>query len=242
MQTESCRDERTARRAELYDALATLRDGAEGHARDRAWTTVYRYIRRVLPDDRAADARQDALVAILESIDGLRAATPSSAVGWVHSICRSRRIDTHRATCRHRACPFEDGSTHAATAEPLSPAVEVAPLVVAAFLERVESHIARTEQSPEARARRRAQAAATLYRTALNESLSEIAMRLDAHVSPELLTKWVERGRSVVIETIEAEGARDPDVADLFEPFAELAARRRIDAGVPRPGRCSRIP
>jgi DNA-directed RNA polymerase specialized sigma24 family protein len=240
MRTEPCRDERTARREELFDALAMLRDGAEGRARDRAWTTVYRYVRRVLPDDRAADARQDALVAILESVDELRAASPGSAAGWVHSICRSRKIDAHRAACRRRAAPFDDTRTPAGNAEPATPAVELAPHVVAAFLERVASHIVRTEGCPDVRARRRLQAAATLYRTALDESLSEIAMRLDTHVSLELLTKWVERGRTVVIETIEAERARDPDLADLFAPFAELAARRRVDAGILRPARRSR--
>lgn len=65
-------------------------------------------------------------------------------------------------------------------------------------------------------------------------------MALELTVSLTLLAKWIERGRAVIVATIEAEREHDPDAADFFAPFATPALERRADAGQPRPDRRSR--
>jgi DNA-directed RNA polymerase specialized sigma24 family protein len=224
---------------ELFSALGVLRFGAqEGAAeRDRAWLTVVRETRRLLPTDE--DARQDALVSILESAAGLRATSAPRAAAWVRAVCRNGAIDGYRRRSTTRLVPLDDASPSAQCEDARPSPPEAAEVVVHAFLDRVDLHLATRHASLELRRRRRTQALAALRRTALKESLSEIAASLGLAISLELLAKWIERGRAVIVAAVEADRLVDPDAAELFEPFADLARKRRADAGLPRPGRRS---
>lgn len=236
MRNESCRDERTARREELFGALVLLRETplGSGDARTHAWKVVQRHVYRVLPAE-CEDERQAALLAVLESVDTLRATSPGSAAGWVRSVCRNQRIDAHRARHVGRDCSYEDTRVASNADEPVP--VEYAERVLDAFMARVDLHLDRIDLVPAARARRRTQAVVALRRLALEEPLPEIAKHLRLDVSLDLLTKWVERGRVVILATVADDRQRDPDVAELFAPLAELARERRADAGRPRPER-----
>lgn len=238
MRTESCRDEHEAHREELFGALVYLRQPhpAPTEAASTAWRAVMRHVERTLPRGDCEDDRQAALLAILESVGSLRATTPASAAGWVRRICRNERIDGHRRRHLGRDAPYDEGRAHAPSAEPMPP-VELVERVLDAFVARIDGYLVTTSLRPSWRARRRLQAVVALRRLALEEPLAEVACRLGLNVSLTLLTKWVERGRSVILATIEHDRARDPDVADFFVPLAELARARRSDAGRPRPER-----
>jgi DNA-directed RNA polymerase specialized sigma24 family protein len=236
MRTESCRDEHTARREELFGALVQLRESpsSPNGGASHAWDVVVRHVHRMLPTD-CEDERQAALLAVLESVGALRATSPASAAGWVRTICRNHRVDAHRARHVGRDKSYDDGRAHS-TGEPDLPA-ELAERVLDAFALRVDAHLERSLLRPATRARRRTQAMVALRRLALEETLPEIAEHLSLDVSLDLLTKWVERGRAVVLATIAHDREREPDVADFFAPLAELALERRADAGRPRPER-----
>lgn len=235
MQLESCRDERTARREELFGALASLRDAPAAPDRSGAWKIVQRHVHRALPPE-CEDERQSALLAVLESAATLRATSAVGAAAWVRAVCRNQRIDAHRARHVGRDTPFDDGHAHASTAS-ADPPAELSDRVIDAFIARVDQYLAYSALRPSTRARRRTQAIVAVRRLALEDSLPEIAEGLALTISVELLTKWVERGRAVILATIEYDRGRDPDVADLFAPFADLALARRVDAGRPRPDR-----
>lgn len=234
-----CSDVGTVRErtAEALDALTALRGGGADALHADAWRTIAAYVRRVLPTRRDEDERQDALLAILESVHALHCTNGPSAAAWIRAICRNRLIDRHRRRGGRTFVALDAPPVQLAEASGLP--AELALTVVAAFAERIDEHLARVESRPSVRERRRAQAIAALRRTALDQSLPEIAMSLELSVSLTLLAKWVERGRAVIVATIEAERERDPDAADFFAPFAELALERRADAGKPRPGRRS---
>ncbi len=239
MTTRPVGPDRTFAIDELFNALGVLRSRPpEGSGeRDRAWLTLVRETRRLLPTDE--DARQDALVSILESASELRATSAPRAAAWVRAVCRNGAIDGYRRRSTTRLVPLDDASPSAPCEDARPAPPEVAELVVHAFLDRVDLHLATRHASLELRRRRRTQALAALRRTALEESLPEIAASLGLAISLELLAKWIERGRAVIVSAIEADRLVDPDAAELFEPFADLARKRRADAGLPRPGRRS---
>lgn len=218
----------------LFVALEVARD--EGDRRSPratgAWRTIEAHVRRVLPREEQADARQDALVAIHGALQSLRATSPASVGSWVRTICRNLEIDGHRRARCSGAVPFEEHFGARAAVAALAIPPEQAQVVLDAFIERVDHHLA---AAPRSRTTRRVQAVVALRRLALDESLPEIAARLDLAISPMLLTKWVERGRKVIIETVEGEA--DRDLADFYEPLARLARERRADASIPRPSR-----
>lgn len=205
--------------------------------RKTAWLAITTFVRRVLPADADADARQAALLAILESVKSLRATTPARAAAWVRVVCRNELIDLLRCGRGSRLTSLDDPADPIELdgATPLSR--DAAHRVVDAFVERIELHLRTRYADPVVRERRLVQALATLRRTALEESLPEIARHLDLTISLELLTKWIERGRKVIVDTVEADRVLDPDAADLFAPFADLARGRRADAGRRRPAR-----
>jgi DNA-directed RNA polymerase specialized sigma24 family protein len=213
------------------DAARTERDRTSSRAAE-AWRTIDAHVRRVLPREEQADARQDALVAIHGALQSLRATSPASVGSWVRTICRNLEIDGHRRARCSTAVPFEERFGGRAAATTPAIAVEQAQVVIDAFVERVDQHLGTRLRS---RSTRRVQAVVALRRLALDESLPEIAARLDLSISPVLLTKWIERGRRVIIETVEGEA--DRDLADFYEPLARLARERRADAGIPRPSR-----
>lgn len=230
-----------AAREELLHALTTLRNGdpMPHRRRDHAWKVVIRHVRQVLPGNRSEDDRQDALLAIFGAVGTLRATTPGRATAWVRTICRNRAID-HQRTRRPGTMSLHDSDRQRGLAKQDPLPAELAHVVVAAFIERIDEHLAGGELPDAIRARRRAQALAAIYRLALEESLPEISSRLDLDISLVLLTKWIERGRAVVLDVVEADRARDPDLADFFAPFVDLVLEQRADAGLPRRGR--RVP
>ena len=219
----------------LLDALEVLRDrdfrGAA--ARASAWRAVTAAVRMYLGDDKEEDIRQEVLLAIAESVHNLHATTPGAAIAWVRAICRNTRAETYR---RRGRTPLG----HAVTidlvnlrAEPI-PSVEMVPAIIESFIARVARHLERVEPCPRARERRLRQAIACVRRTVLDESIEELRPRVAPDATADLIAKWVERGRALVIEVANAEGRDDEDAAALFRPFADAAARRRADVGLPR--------
>lgn len=218
---------------ELHEALTQLRSyDSQGPQSARAWAVVEREARRLLPKD--PDARQDALVAIYESVHTVRAPSPPSAAAWLRAVCRNRLVDGLR---RRRGGRSLDSGDPAALGEEPLPVREAASAVIAAFLARVEVFLASKHPVGNCRSRRRLHAIVALRRIALEQPLAEIAHDLGLSVTDDLLAKWVERGRAVIVATVAHDRVVDPDAAELFAPFAELALTRRADAGRPRPNR-----
>lgn len=222
----------------LLDALRVLREGdiAQASRRAAAWHRVAVAIQMFLPRDQDEDLRQEVLIAVTEHAHALRATCPGGAAAWLRAVCRNHRAESYRALARNPlgyGVPLEQ-APHAS--EPL-PSLDVVPAIVDAFLLRVRSHLDQSEPRKALRERRYLHALATVRRTVLDESLEEVRAVVWPPATSELIAKWVERGRRVVIATVEAEQLTDPDAAALFEPFAEAARRRRRDAGLPRPSR-----
>jgi len=222
---------------ELFTAIAAIRcDPSDSAATRAAWRQVDRYVRRIAPRAADEDLRQDILVSIIHGVRSLRADDAVGAAAWVRSVFRSRRADEFRRPHARRLT----GDERDRQGEPVAPVSippEVAERVLVAFDERVERFLAESRRKASVSERRRVQAQAALRRVVLEQSLPEIAASLEREVSLPLLAKWIERGRSILVATVEHDRQTDPDLADFFAPIAELALERRADAGVPRPTR-----
>ncbi len=222
----------------LLDALEVLRERDFRGAAERAtaWRAVSAAVTVFISDEREEDIRQDVLLTVAESVHRLRATTPGAAAAWLRTICRNHRAETYR---RRSRTPFGHSvSMDIASigAEP-SLGVDAVPTIVDRFVARVASYLVRTESRPDLRERRLLQAIACVRRTVLEESIEELRPKIAPGAQNDLIAKWIERGRPLVIEVAEAEARDDEDAAWLYRPFAEAAARRRGDAGVPRPAR-----
>ena len=228
----------SCRGRELTDAFTLLRHAPSGtrtHA--IAWRAIDGYVRSCFPRDRDEDVRQEVLLTVALHLGREHGAEIRNAGAWLHVIHRSKRIDEYRAARRVRAESIADAVGVRELG--LTPTVprELAELVVAAFLERVEAFLADTVAHVHIRALRRAQCLAALRRVGLGDTLPDIAEHLALDGSMDLVAKWIERGRAVIVGTVEHDRTNDRDLADFFEPLAELARERRSDAGLPRPGR-----
>lgn len=223
---------------ELYTALDTVRR-ATGARDAAAWLVIEQSVRRALPSHRDEDVRQDALLRIVLHVRDLATDDPVGARAWVHAVCRSQLVNELRARFRLRVVSLDDETKSVELAELRPPPRGLAEPVLRQLDERIVAHARGTARSAASRERRVAQARAAIRRLVLEESLPEVAVLVPA--APPLLTKWVERGRRVVLETIDAERARDPDGAELFDHVATLMRKRRADAGKPRPTRRTRV-
>ncbi len=222
---------------ELFTAIAAIRcEPSDSAATRAAWRQVDRYVRRIAPRAADDDLRQDILVSIIHGVRSLRADDAVGAAAWVRSVFRSRRADEYRRHQALRPTWGEPGRQPEPAARASIPH-GVAERVLAAFDERIERFLAESPRKASVRERRRVQAQAALRRVVLEQSLPEIRASLDRDISLQLLAKWIERGRAILVATVEHDRTTDPDLAEFFAPIAQLALERRADAGVPRPAR-----
>lgn len=227
---------------DLFVALAALRDSdlALAHpANEKHWRTLYRSLRPLFaregPDGE--DDCQEIMVALTSSLGSMRPDTPLRAAAWLRALRANIRADRLRVRGKRAALGLDDleRPVHVASRDPVP--FDRLDGVLAAFEAAVAAELARSEPSHERRATVHLQARATVRRLVLDESTTAIARSLGRDASSDLVSKWIERGRAVVLRTVAVMREHDPDAAELYEVLAELAATRRIDAGRPRPER-----
>ena len=229
------------RACELFQALAALRLSRDPASAENAghWAVVDRYVRVAVGEQTvdAADVSQDVMLVIVMHVTSMRADNPISAAAWVKTICRRVSVDRFRCRPRARHVSIDDPARGIQLVAPEPTRRELVDAVLAAFETRTAMDIDASKRAAHTRELHALQARAAIRRLALGESTSVIARSLGRPVSADLVSKWVERGRGVLLATISRFSELDPEVADLYAPLADLAARRRVDHGVPRPGR-----
>jgi hypothetical protein len=234
---------------ELYESLDRLRGSEDprGFSHRSDWSRVERFLQTTYPRGTEDDARQETLLSVLRNVSRMEATTPKQAAKWIGTIHRRKRVDELRAKksdplAKVRSGP-SDGDEHTDALERV-PATETLHLRsehFAALLETVESKVedSLADETPLTRALRRVQARAALRRVLLDESADEIIPALGVPTPPnrDLLYKWIERGRPLVIAALRCWAQAEPQDREVAEALAELMAERRADAGVPRPSR-----
>lgn len=233
--------EPSPRARELFHALSALRAATHPAGPENAphWAVVDRYVRAVVRvhGPEADDDRQDVLLAIVAHAPAMRAETPVSAAAWVRTICHRVRVDRFRGRARKRHISIDDPDRpiHLVAPEPTQRDL------LDDVLADIEARLLARPGAPEGRERTRRlrtlQARAAIRRLVLGENTGAIARALGRPASADLISKWVERGRGVLIGAISRLTASEPDAAELYAPLVDLATRRRADHGVPRPAR-----
>ncbi|MBZ0121637.1 MAG: hypothetical protein K8H88_31865 [Sandaracinaceae bacterium] len=227
---------------DVFLALAALRDSdlALAHpANEKHWRTLYESLRPVFaregPD--GDDDCQEVMVALTSSLGSMRAETPARAAAWLRAVRANIRTDRLRTRAKRSALSLDDleRPVHVASRDPVP--FDRLDAVLAAFEAAIRKELERIEPSPERRASAQLHAHATVRRLVLGESTTSIARSLGGDASGDLVSKWIERGRAVVLRTVAVMREHDPDTADLYDVLADLAATRRADAGRPRPER-----
>lgn len=227
------------RAQELFSALAAIRTSPvpPAHAHHHEWALIYRYVKTVCGRTHydAEDRVQEVMVAILLSIQNLRAMEPLGACAWIRTICRHALIDAARRS--RPTLPFwEDRQYDRVENETERTPFEQLEAVIASFEDLVAEYLA-TKPRQRWTALRKRQAHVALHRLVLGQSTERIIEGLDVPVSRCTLWKWTERGRAVLIETVAWLHEIDEELGELYAVIAETAARRRRDAGLPRPER-----
>lgn len=235
---------RYAKSVPLFDALCALRDAHD--VRDPslagAWRIVDDAVReRVQANahgfvELVEDAHQVAMIEVAASVHRLRATRPNEASGWLFELCRARTLDAIRTEHRHqlrRDVQVElDGLSGEVPIATIPPDVD---LLWSVLLPHIEA-LARAEPDP---ARRMRTSAATFLRVVDELEADEIAQRIAPEASREVLYKWVERGRPMLLAAIARwrVAARGDIERSVAAQLAELVGVRRADAGVERPAR-----
>lgn len=223
---------RGARSVPAHDPIAALEAiyASDQTARAQGWRAVTALAKRALPGCHDEDARQDALLRAFESVHALRATHGPGIAAWVRTICRHAAIARFRAR-RVMHVPLDLVEHQCAAVDPAWTSASV-DIVIEHISNRIDTHVARMEPEGDRRERRRLQALVALRRTVMGESLDDVARALSLNLSDDLLAKWVERGRPVLVAAL---ADADPEVEELYAGVAALAMRRRADAGRPRP-------
>lgn len=229
----------------LYAALDALRHTADVHAKAHAsaWRTVMRFVQGIRPID--TDAQQETLLRIARNVSTFAGQSTGEAVRWVKTIHTRKNIDAVRKESRDlvaknldRARSDDDAP---ATVESL-PAAEAphSPTALIAFQEhvlaRVDARLIETVPNDAARRHLRRTWARAAYLRLVHELDSDSIVRelgVPESTSKDLISKWVERGRAVLVETLEA-WAADDDRKLAADTLLELVQERRSDAGKSR--------
>jgi hypothetical protein len=242
----------------LYAALDELRTAAQpAHPRHHgAWGIVGAFLAHL--DRRAeADTRQETLIKVLRGVRTFSGQTPGEAVAWLRTVHQRRARDVWRTvqnepvrTALHEQ-RTRDGDETPLVERLAGPALRAdfqreARLDATrdALFARLERHLAATTQSAKVREMRRVQARVAwlrLVREADGAELIRAAAPMEVN-SLDQVYKWVERGRGLLIEVLDAgappqEGETDVDDPDVRAALREIFATRRADAGIARPER-----
>lgn len=178
---------------------------------------------------------QSMMVALVVGIGSTGATTPRRGAAWTRAVRIHLAVDRAREV-EHARSLDDNHRPLRVVVEPETPrgAVET---VLRAFERHVAAFLATHSLDAHARTRRALEARAALRRIVLEERIADIALTLGPEASSALVSKWIERGRSIITDTVDWLRETDPELADVYEFLAELAAERRTDAGCSRPGR-----
>lgn len=226
----------------LYVALDELRSAAEKHARghDSAWRVVAHFVATLRPLDQ--DAQQETLIRISRGIASFAGQSPGEGVRWVKTIHTRKHIDQVRKVTRDPVAQNLDRSRSDEDAQAsveLLPSGEESPSILAlsAFadelMETIDQHLLRTIPNDAARRHLRRTWARAAFMRLVYELDSDSIVRELALADPpskDLISKWVERGRAVIRETLDAWSV--PEERELaVEALRGLIDERRADAG-----------
>jgi len=242
----------------LYAALHELRHAAQpAHPRHHgAWRVVGAFLAHM--DRRAeADTRQETLIKVLRGVSSFSGQTPGEAVAWLRTVHQRLARDVWRAVQKEpvRTALLEQ-RTRDGDESPLVERVEGPPLrpdfkrearldaTRDALFARLERHLIATTPNASIRQMRRVQARVAWLRLVREADAAEL-VRAAAPMevsSLDQVYKWVERGRGLLLEVLDAgvpphEGETDVDDPDIRAALREIFAARRADAGIARPGR-----
>ncbi|MBK8170553.1 MAG: hypothetical protein IPK60_09440 [Sandaracinaceae bacterium] len=232
----------------LYVALDELRGGSDRHSRthDLAWRVVFQFVGTIRPLDE--DAQQETLLRISRAIASFAGQTAGEAVRWVKTVHTRKHIDQVRKSARD---PVAQNLDRARGDDETQPSVELlsaapeAPSVAAlnAFADelfvRVDEELMRTIPRDSARRHLRRTWARAAFLRLVYELDSDAIVRELALTEPpskDLISKWVERGRAVIRDTLDA-WPDDDDRSLVIETLRALMDERRADAGKARNSR-----
>ena len=236
----------------LYRALDGLRASEDPLAPHHApaWSIVRAWIRGRGRGADAEDVEQEALFAVMRNVRRMTAEAPLGAAKWLSTIVRNKNIDHIRSS---RVDALDQGLAHGDN-DPLEglPAdneARATPELLEDRYGRIEEAILRyveqSEPRPSLRPTKRAQGRAAFYRLIREYDSDDVeaAIAFPEPIGKDRLYKWIERGRDVVAQAMQAwaEGAPDDlQIAAIRDVVVETMTSRRADAGQPRPERRKR--
>jgi len=241
----------------LFVALVALRDAAQktGPATDRHWRVVYDWLEATFVPRRADDSEltQRAVLRVMDAVGGLEATSPRAAARWLGTIRKRIAMDASRTRIRARERQVGIGSRVGEVElvdEGPRPDEGGGRGDAHARLEALEESLrdrigtlvdARTQDARK-RVGDRLRADAAIARAVHRRGEAEIRDALGAAAPPsrDALYKWVERGRELVLATLDAWAAEpglSPEQLELLAVYRGILAGRRVDAGKARPAR-----
>jgi len=187
----------------------------------------------------------------------LRAEVPLQARVWVDEIHRHLLVDdarwrktdfVTRGLTRARGDgggagePERSPLDRVVAADPAAPSKQVLEAFLERLLEEVDRHLEETVRSPVKRLGDLKRAEAAVESLVYERSADEIREVLDPGASRELVYKWVERGRAILLAGVDRciALAEEPEEKDGLEALRAIIETRRKDAGKPRPTRRKR--
>jgi DNA-directed RNA polymerase specialized sigma24 family protein len=242
----------------LYAALDELRGAPEpAHPRHAAaWRVVGTFLKRIDPRSEE-DLRQETLIKVLRNVGGFAGRTPGEAVAWLRTVHRNLARDVWRGS--------EHEPVRVALLEERARATDEARLVDRleapdhrparqrdaalegardALFTRLESHLEPLNLRADVCAMRRLHARVAWLRLVAESDAAELerAVQPVEVSSSAQLYKWVERGRLLLIEVLDAwiptlDGETAEDDLHELTTLRGIFAARRADAGVPRENR-----
>ncbi len=238
-------------------ALFALQHALDPRAPELAshWRAVARFIgyqRPNIPDRVLPDGRQEALIAVFESIGTMTAPTADGRRGWLRSVLRNRARDIYRVEVRpiYRVT----GSTIEAEREhPGDAAAEPRSDVLATVRDTLVKHVEAgildipivygvgRSTNTQIASRRVWRAQATVAIDALIFERDGADLAAEHRVSRDVIYKWIERGRPFVLAGLdrwECSVVHDLEGA-IVERARERVSERRADVGLARPERRS---
>ena len=235
----------------LYAALDELRCAEDLHAKKHtnAWRVVMLFVQALRPVD--PDAQQETLLRIARNAKTFAGESPGEAVRWVKTIHTRKSIDAVRKESRDlvaksldRGRADDEGPSVVETiaAAPLAPSHGALLLFQEELLMRVDAMLLRTVPEDSARRHLRRTWARTSFLRLVHELDSDAIVHelsLPATTSKDLISKWVERGRAVLLETL-ADWPADSDSVLAAQALEGVVGERRKDAGRARVGRRKR--
>lgn len=196
------------------------------------WKVLSQYAQASFSD---ADLRQETLIAVGRNVQSFAGDSPLSGIKWLNVIYRNKERDRFRSERRKKSNlrPLELGDE--------DPIEAIADDREKSFtLEHHETLYHRLDALVSAHLRgakptlyysQLTQARAAILRLVFDEDAGTIKERLGADdAPPDRIYKWVERGRELMKQALEAELASCPDET-WINVAIQIVSERRADAG-----------